>query len=164
MPSFLSVLEELCASSRYRNPRGFSKQNQRRMYDCKGWSCNCSCLLDCVAGRATERKSQMTFVMSQRSDRQGNTATVAKGSRCERCARGSRIPLSARLQVFPVPEVGWSDWGSVERTYSSLKQMGKLQEGMGRYTSGIGSRQVGEAYGLRYAKVKNACLLERLNE
>ena len=67
----------------------------------------------------------MTFVISQRSDRQGNTATVAKGSRCERWARGSRIPLSARLRVLLVPEVGWSDWGSVERILSSLKQTAK---------------------------------------
>jgi hypothetical protein len=48
-----------------------------------------------------------------------------------------------------------------ERILTSLKQMGKLQEGMGRYTSGIGSRQVAEAYDLQYAKVKNACLLEK---
>ena len=39
-------------------------------------------------------------------------------------------PLSARLRVFPVPEVGWSDWGSVERILTSLKQMGKLEDGM----------------------------------
>ena len=37
-------------------------------------------------------------------------------------------PLSARLRVFPVPEVGWSDWGSAERILTSLKQMGKLEE------------------------------------
>lgn len=37
-------------------------------------------------------------------------------------------PLSARLRVFPVPEVGWSDWGSVDRILTSLKQMGKLEE------------------------------------
>src|SRR6266404_6660210 len=73
-------------------------------------------------------------------------------------------PSSARLRVFPVPEVGWSDWGSVERILTSLKQMGKLEEGMARYTSGVGSRQIGEAYDLQYAKVKNACLLEKLNE
>ena len=39
-------------------------------------------------------------------------------------------PLSARLRVFPVPEVGWSDWGSVERILTSLRQMGKLEEDM----------------------------------
>ncbi len=35
--------------------------------------------------------------------------------------------LSERLRVFPVPDVGWSDWGSVERILTSLKQMGKLE-------------------------------------
>jgi hypothetical protein len=30
--------------------------------------------------------------------------------------------------VFPLPEVGWSDWGSAERILTSLKQMGKLEE------------------------------------
>ena len=37
-------------------------------------------------------------------------------------------PSSARLRVFPLPEVGWSDWGSAERILTSLKQMGKLEE------------------------------------
>jgi mannose-1-phosphate guanylyltransferase len=41
-------------------------------------------------------------------------------------------PSSARLRVFPVPEVGWSDWGSVERILTSLKQMGKLEETVAR--------------------------------
>ena len=36
-------------------------------------------------------------------------------------------PLSARLRVFAVPEVGWSDWGSVERILASLKQIDKLE-------------------------------------
>ena len=84
-----------------------------------------------------------------------------------RCANfSSEIcePLSARLRVFPVSEVGWSDWGSVERILTSLKQMGKLEEDMARYTPGVGSRQIGEADDLQYAKVKNACVLEKLNK
>jgi len=68
------------------------------------------------------------------------------------------------VSAVPVPEVGWSDWGSVERILTSLKQMGKLEEGMARYTSGVGSRQIREAYDLQCAKVKNACLLEKLGE
>ena len=35
---------------------------------------------------------------------------------------------------------------------------------MAQYTSGVGSRQIGEADDLQYAKVKNVCLLEKLNE
>ena len=61
-------------------------------------------------------------MISQRSDRQGNTATVAKGSRCERWARRSRTPIVSAV-------------------------------------AGIG-----EAHDLQYAKVKNACLLEKLSE
>jgi mannose-1-phosphate guanylyltransferase len=37
-------------------------------------------------------------------------------------------PLVSRLRVLPVPDVGWSDWGSVQRICASLEQMGKLDE------------------------------------
>ena len=36
------------------------------------------------------------------------------------------------VSAVPVPEVGWSDWGSVERILTSLKQMGKLEETVAR--------------------------------
>ncbi len=36
--------------------------------------------------------------------------------------------LAARLRVFPAPEVGWSDWGSVERILATLRRIGKLEE------------------------------------
>lgn len=41
-------------------------------------------------------------------------------------------PLAAELRVLPVPDVGWSDWGSVERICTSLEQMGKLDECLAR--------------------------------
>ena len=41
-------------------------------------------------------------------------------------------PLVARLRVLPVPNVGWSDWGSVQRICDSLAQMGKLNEMLAR--------------------------------
>jgi hypothetical protein len=41
-------------------------------------------------------------------------------------------PLTSWLCVLPVPEVGWSDWGSVENILASLKQMGKLEECLAR--------------------------------
>jgi mannose-1-phosphate guanylyltransferase len=41
-------------------------------------------------------------------------------------------PLAAELRVLPVPDVGWSDWGSVERIYTSLEQMGKLDDCLAR--------------------------------
>jgi mannose-1-phosphate guanylyltransferase len=40
--------------------------------------------------------------------------------------------LTSRLRVLPVAEVGWSDWGSVERICASLEQLGKLQEVLAR--------------------------------
>ncbi|HEV8714982.1 MAG TPA: sugar phosphate nucleotidyltransferase [Candidatus Binatia bacterium] len=41
-------------------------------------------------------------------------------------------PLASCLRVLPVPDVGWSDWGSVERICASLKQMGKLDDCVAR--------------------------------
>jgi mannose-1-phosphate guanylyltransferase len=37
-------------------------------------------------------------------------------------------PMAARLRVLAVPEVGWSDWGSVDRILASAEAMGRLQE------------------------------------
>lgn len=41
-------------------------------------------------------------------------------------------PLATRLRVLPVPDVGWSDWGSVERICESLQQLGKLDPSVSR--------------------------------
>lgn len=41
-------------------------------------------------------------------------------------------PLTSCLRVLPVPAVGWSDWGSVERICASLEQMGKLDDCLAR--------------------------------
>ena len=40
--------------------------------------------------------------------------------------------LPDRLRVLPVPEVGWSDWGSENRILSSLQRLGKLADMRGR--------------------------------
>ncbi|MGH7831673.1 MAG: sugar phosphate nucleotidyltransferase [Candidatus Binatia bacterium] len=37
-------------------------------------------------------------------------------------------PLASSLRVLPVPEVGWSDWGSADRICASLKRMGKFEQ------------------------------------
>src|SRR5262249_29052791 len=37
-------------------------------------------------------------------------------------------PLTSYLRVLPVSDVGWSDWGSVERICMTLRQLGKLDE------------------------------------
>jgi mannose-1-phosphate guanylyltransferase len=37
-------------------------------------------------------------------------------------------PMVARLRVLAVPEVGWSDWGSVERILASIRDLGRLHE------------------------------------
>jgi mannose-1-phosphate guanylyltransferase len=41
-------------------------------------------------------------------------------------------PLTSCLRVLPVPDVGWSDWGSVERICAALEQMGKLNDCLAR--------------------------------
>jgi hypothetical protein len=41
-------------------------------------------------------------------------------------------PLVSRLRVLPVPDVGWNDWGSIQRICDSLAQMGKLDELLAR--------------------------------
>lgn len=43
-------------------------------------------------------------------------------------------PLASWLRVLPVPECGWSDWGSAERILASLQQIGKLDECLTRLT------------------------------
>lgn len=40
--------------------------------------------------------------------------------------------LTSCLRVLPVSEVGWSDWGSVERICATLEQLGKLEECLAR--------------------------------
>jgi len=40
--------------------------------------------------------------------------------------------LPSRLRVLPVPAVGWSDWGSVDRIFASLEQLGKLNDCLAR--------------------------------
>jgi mannose-1-phosphate guanylyltransferase len=41
-------------------------------------------------------------------------------------------PSTSCLRVLPVPDVGWSDWGSVERICASLEQLGKLDDCLAR--------------------------------
>jgi mannose-1-phosphate guanylyltransferase len=47
--------------------------------------------------------------------------------------------LVSRLRVLPVPDIGWSDWGSVQRICASLEQMGKLDECLARLRHGKGA-------------------------
>lgn len=41
-------------------------------------------------------------------------------------------PLPSWLRVLPVPEVGWSDWGSEARICASLQRIGKLEQCLSR--------------------------------
>jgi mannose-1-phosphate guanylyltransferase len=41
-------------------------------------------------------------------------------------------PLAAELRVLPVPPVGWSDWGTVERIRATLEQLGRQAEFLAR--------------------------------
>ena len=37
-------------------------------------------------------------------------------------------PWATTLRVLPVPDIGWSDWGSVERIVATVEQLGKKAE------------------------------------
>ena len=52
--------------------------------------------------------------------------------------------LPARLRVLPVPEVGWSDWGSVERIGDTLRRLGKMNDAVWRALSVASASQRGE--------------------
>src|SRR5262249_41047464 len=41
---------------------------------------------------------------------------------------------ASMLRVLPVPDVGWSDWGSVERIMTTLEEVGKKGELLTRLT------------------------------
>jgi mannose-1-phosphate guanylyltransferase len=41
-------------------------------------------------------------------------------------------PLTSWLRVLPAPEVGWSDWGSAERIYATLQQLGRMNDAVQR--------------------------------
>src|SRR4029453_851420 len=59
-------------------------------------------------------------------------ARVYASLRCLNFSSGVCEPLVSRLRVLPVPDVGWSDWGSVQRICDSLAQMGKHDELLAR--------------------------------
>lgn len=50
-------------------------------------------------------------------------------------------PLASWLRVLPVPEVGWSDWGSVERICATLQQLGKMDDAVRRAYVAINASQ-----------------------
>jgi len=52
--------------------------------------------------------------------------------------------LPARLRVLPVPEVGWSDWGSVERICDALQQLGKMNDAVQRALAATRASRQGE--------------------
>jgi mannose-1-phosphate guanylyltransferase len=54
--------------------------------------------------------------------------------------------LPTRLRVLPVPEVGWSDWGSVERIGDTLRRLGKLNEAVQRALSATRASRREEAW------------------
>lgn len=40
--------------------------------------------------------------------------------------------LPGKLRVLPIPDIGWSDWGSEERILSTLQRIGKVDEVLAR--------------------------------
>jgi hypothetical protein len=55
-------------------------------------------------------------------------ANVYRPMRAVNFSSGVCALLPSRLRVLPTPEVGWSDWGSVERICTSLERLGKRAE------------------------------------
>lgn len=50
-------------------------------------------------------------------------------------------PLASWLRVLPVPEVGWSDWGSAERICATLQQLGKMDDAVQHAYAAIAASQ-----------------------
>ena len=57
-------------------------------------------------------------------------------------APGILLPLAHVSQHDPLAEVGWSDWGSVQRICNSLARMGKRDELFARLRHHTGSDQL----------------------
>src|SRR5215510_12457139 len=45
-------------------------------------------------------------------------------------------PLATELRVLPVADVGWSDWGTVERIWATMEQLGKQADLLARLKPG----------------------------
>jgi len=52
-------------------------------------------------------------------------------------------PLAAELRVLPVSAVGWSDWGTAERIWATVRQLGKQAEFSARFNQRRGSWKPG---------------------
>jgi mannose-1-phosphate guanylyltransferase len=60
------------------------------------------------------------------------TERVYETLRAVNFSSGVCEPLASRLRVLRAPEVGWSDWGSVERIRASLELLDDRNEGLAR--------------------------------
>jgi hypothetical protein len=99
-PVFLSVLEELCGSSRYRKNRYAFQTNQRRMYNWKAWPCSSPCvhsvdeapiLLRCRRGAAHRAAARV----DSRVHRAGHAGCREQDRGAGKAAGGHRPPGAA---------------------------------------------------------------------
>jgi hypothetical protein len=60
------------------------------------------------------------------------TQHVYSGLRAVNFSSGICEPWAPMLRVLPVPDVGWSDWGNVERIMETVEQLGKKNELLAR--------------------------------
>ncbi len=58
-------------------------------------------------------------------------------------------PLSSRLRVLPVPDVGWSDWGNAKRICDTLQRLGKMNDAIRWACSVVHSAQQRERSSLQ---------------
>lgn len=62
-------------------------------------------------------------------------------------------PLTERLRVLPTPDVGWSDWGNVDRILMSLQQLGRLDARLARLQRRAGRMDLPAPFQMRAARV-----------
>jgi len=48
-------------------------------------------------------------------------------------------PLATELRVLPTPDVGWNDWGTAERIWTTVKQLGRQAELLARLKQSKGT-------------------------
>jgi mannose-1-phosphate guanylyltransferase len=98
---------------------------------CVAWAPTIWDMVRCVAPDVDAAFADIRHAVGTRAETEV-VARVYASLRCLNFSSGVCETLVSRLRVLPVPDVGWSDWGSVQRICDSLARMGKLEELLAR--------------------------------
>ena len=98
---------------------------------CVAWAPTIWDMVRCVAPDVDAAFADIRHALGTRVETEV-VARVYASLRCLNFSSGVCELLVSRLRVLPVPDVGWSDWGSVQRICDSLARMGKLDELLAR--------------------------------